>query len=196
MDTPPVSVDANKADGRCPLLRVNSAGGGVGGGNGYESLLEGHESDFSEYSTVAAAHETAGESKRIAGLLEVREPESSKNVLRFLRPMSPGTPLMLQRLRLQRTRLQVKVRESLDCVSLDRLCACPSIHRTHMGVSMRLLVHVILLCPLLLRLGLICFCSCVSCCCCTCWGSGSHGKEEYRMRGFRSGRRFAPCLRG
>ena len=80
LDKPPVSLDANKAGGRVPLLRVNSAGGGVGCGNGNESLLDGHESDFSGYSAVAAAHETAGESKRIAGFPKEHEPESSKNV--------------------------------------------------------------------------------------------------------------------
>ena len=35
-----VSVVANKAGGRVPLLRAKSADGGVGVGNGSESLLE------------------------------------------------------------------------------------------------------------------------------------------------------------
>ena len=75
LDKPPVSVDAYKVGGRGPLLRVNAADGGVGGGNGSESLLEGHESDFSEHST-----EAAGLSKRIPGLLEVCQPDSCKFV--------------------------------------------------------------------------------------------------------------------
>ena len=122
------------------------------GGNGSESLLEGHEPEFSEHSTVAAAHETAGESKRTldclryvslnlprlwtlrlcmleAALAVVME---TSICLSFLRPMSSG-------------RLQVKVRESLDCLSLDRLCACPVFRRIHLGVLMWMHVHVILL---------------------------------------------------
>ena len=57
-----------------------SAGGGVGCGNGNESLLEGHVSDFSGNFVNAAAHETSGQSKRIAGLLEVRQPGFPKKV--------------------------------------------------------------------------------------------------------------------
>ena len=77
LDKPPVSVVANKAGGRVLLLRAISSDGGVGVGNGSESLLESHESDFAEHhATVAAAYETAGESERITGLLEVRQPVS------------------------------------------------------------------------------------------------------------------------
>ena len=43
LDTPPVSVVANKAGGRVPLPRAKSADG-VGVGNGSERLLESHES--------------------------------------------------------------------------------------------------------------------------------------------------------
>ena len=60
---PPVSVDANKAGGRVPLLRVISVDGCVGSGNGIDSLLK------------------------------------------------VSTPLLLQRMR-----LQVRARESLDCL--------------------------------------------------------------------------------
>ena len=78
LDKPPVSVDANKAGGRVPLLRGSSAGGGVDCGNGNESLLERHEFDFSGNFVDAAAHETASQNKRIAGSLEVRGPDVSK----------------------------------------------------------------------------------------------------------------------
>ena len=77
LDNPPVSVVANKADGRVPLLREKSVDRGVGVGNVSESLLENHESDFAEHhATVAAAHETAGVSERTIGLLGKRQPVS------------------------------------------------------------------------------------------------------------------------
>ena len=38
------------------------------------------------------------------------------------------------------------MRESLDFMSLTRLCACPVIHLTHLGVWLVLHVHVRLLC--------------------------------------------------
>ena len=88
----PGAASVGVEGGRVPLLRLNSAGGGVGcapdvvgvrsstasDSSGFVDLLEVHESGFSGNSADAAAHETAGESTRIAGLLEVREPEFSK----------------------------------------------------------------------------------------------------------------------
>ena len=71
LDKPPVSVVANEADG--------CADGGVGVGR--ESLVEYHVPDLSEHhATVSAANEIAGESEKITGLLEVRQPDSSKFV--------------------------------------------------------------------------------------------------------------------
>ena len=77
LDNPLVSVGANRAEGRVPLLRGKSADQGVG--NGSESLLENHVSVFAEdHAIVAAAHETAGVSDRTIGLLDERQPVSSK----------------------------------------------------------------------------------------------------------------------
>ena len=164
LDKPPVSVDTNKASGRVPLPRV------------FEVamvprvclrvmrpispstplLLQRIRLEVRARETLDCLRYV---SLNLASLwtlrlcmLEAALPTPAI-CSSFLRPMSSVTPLMLQRLRLHRTRLQEKVRESLDCLSLDRLCACPLIHRIHLGVLMWMHVHVILLCPLLLRLG-------------------------------------------
>ena len=51
----------------------------LGFGNDSESLLENHVSDFAEHhAIVAAVHETAGVSERTIGLLDERQPVSSK----------------------------------------------------------------------------------------------------------------------
>ena len=79
LDNPLVSVGANKAEGRVPLLRGKSADQDVGVGNGSESLLEDPVSVFAEHhAIVAAAHETAGVSDRTIGLLDGRQPVSSR----------------------------------------------------------------------------------------------------------------------
>ena len=156
------------------------------------------------YSEAAGtAHGTAGESKRIRGLLEVTESDSVKHLADFTATAESAAESAA-----------VTRATAGESEGIIGLLGCLSLISFFEFVTSW--VVVLCMCTPCCPFCCSCVCTCLprffipccDCCCCTCayfdpaWcmfqfavGHGLGHKESQRW-GFRSGRRFAPCLRG